>query len=83
MYDAALSRLPSLLKVGSTITVQVDSANTDTEYGGVRESHEYEPIGYYNNFASVELLEPTPGASAGSAVSAAVDMLPPMPARPY
>lgn len=90
MFDAALSRLPPVLKAGSTIVVQVDSANTRSDYGGVRESHEYEPIGYYNNFASLRLLQATAGAGSGVTASAAPAMRStlqqgatlPMPVRP-
>jgi hypothetical protein len=46
-YRSDLSRLPEAIAAGSTLYIQVDSANTGNALGAVRESHE--PGGPYNN----------------------------------
>jgi len=50
--DTGRTNLPNVISVGTTIYVQVDSANTITGFGGVAESHELfgEP---YNNIESI------------------------------
>ena len=50
--DASRTNLPNVISTGSMIYVQVDSANTNTTFGGVLETHENygEP---YNNIMSI------------------------------
>jgi uncharacterized repeat protein (TIGR02543 family) len=53
-YWPELSRLPDNLAAGTTIYVQVDSANTETTYGAVFEGHE-RADGAYDNISSLVL----------------------------
>jgi hypothetical protein len=53
-YWPELSRLPDNLAAGTTIYVQVDSANTETTYGAVFEGHE-RTGGVYDNISSLVL----------------------------
>ena len=48
LYWAEYSNVPSVLPAGVPIYAQVDSANAETDYGGVFESHEWLG-GVYNN----------------------------------
>jgi hypothetical protein len=47
-YRPELSNLPASISAGTPIYVQVDSANTTTNYGNVLETHEI-TNGTYNN----------------------------------
>jgi secreted trypsin-like serine protease len=57
-YRPALSRLPDRLAAGTPLYAQVDSANTETNYGGVHEIHEVDGSGLtYDNVATIVLDE--------------------------
>jgi hypothetical protein len=56
-YSSALSNLPATLPTGTCVFVQVDSANTNTNYGAVREYHEITQ-GAYNNIMGIQLSAP-------------------------
>jgi CSLREA domain-containing protein len=79
-YRADLSNLPVSLAAGTRIYAQVDSANTNTTYGAVLETHE-QAGGPYNNILGV-----TTSASAtlagGAPAIAPAQAQPRMPARP-
>ena len=53
-YWPELSRLPDSLAAGTTVYVQVDSANAETTYGAVLESHEISG-GVYDNIGNLVL----------------------------
>lgn len=53
-----LSRIPGSMPGGTPVYVQVDSANTETSFGGVHEMHEVTGSGLpYNNIVSIVLEE--------------------------
>ena len=55
-FRPELSRIPGSLRAGMPIYVQVDSANTETTFGGVHEMHEVAgSTAPYNNIASFDL----------------------------
>lgn len=54
-FDASLSEYPAVIPAGCQVYAQVDSANTDTEFGAVFEADELEGA-VYNNIASVSLM---------------------------
>lgn len=56
-YFSGLSNLPNLIASGTAIYAQVDSANANTNYGAVLETHEM-VNGQYNNIISVILTSP-------------------------
>jgi ELWxxDGT repeat protein len=58
-YARSKSRYPEVLPTGSTIYVQVDSANVHTDYGGVLETHEISHSAY-NNISSIILTDAVP-----------------------
>ena len=59
-YRPALSRVPPSLAAGTPVYAQVDSANTETSYGGVHEIHETPGAGLaYDNVAFVEVAQDT------------------------
>jgi hypothetical protein len=51
LFRADLSRLPATASAGTALYIQVDSANTATTYGSLREGHERDG-GAYNNITS-------------------------------
>jgi PKD repeat protein len=69
-YWAAYSAVDWPLAAGTPVYAQVDSANADTTYGGVREDHEITG-GPYNN-----VLSTTVAAGGASAPAVAVEGLP-------
>jgi hypothetical protein len=80
LYRADLSTLPSSLAAGTQVYVQVDSANANTNYGGILETHEQNG-GAYNNINNATV--PTGGVKF-NAVSAAehVPVDTQLPSRP-
>lgn len=56
-YRPALSRLPATLAAGTPVYAQVDSANTETTYGGVHEIHE--TVGAALAYDNVSFIEVT------------------------
>ena len=70
-YVATQSSIPTFIPAGTQIYAQVDSANVDTTYGGVLESHEQRGAAY-NNISALTLAqavstEKWPHALAGAA----------------
>jgi len=57
-YWPSLSNVPSTIPIGALIYAQVDSANTESSYGGVLENHEMEG-GAYNNILGPVLSKAT------------------------
>ncbi|NJM41932.1 MAG: hypothetical protein HC853_14840, partial [Anaerolineae bacterium] len=55
-FASAESRFPALIPAGTQIYVQVDSANAQTSYGGVLETHEAEGAAY-NNIRAITLSQ--------------------------
>lgn len=85
-YRPALSRLPGSLAAGTPVYAQVDSANTETTFGGVHEIHETIGSGLaYDNVTFIELTEDVVFAADAPAAeqpgAAAGDELPARPAR--
>ncbi len=79
-YWPSLSNMPSTIPPGTQIYVQVDSANANTSYGGVLETHE-QTGATYNNISSTVAdtsmaMQKTAAAEAATAVSTA-NALPP------
>lgn len=60
-YWSALSSIPGSLAAEVAIYAQVDSANANTDYGGVLESHEMAG-GAYNNILGPVIFQPTAAA---------------------
>src|SRR5690606_16363353 len=59
-YRPALSRAPAWLAAGTLVYAQVDSANTETTFGGVHEIHEVAGSGLpYDNIVAIEVEEDT------------------------
>ena len=61
-YWPELSNFSGTIPAGAAIYAQVDSANTNTDYGGVRERHELLSSGY-NNFMGPVAVAANAGAS--------------------
>lgn len=85
-YRPTLSRVPAWLAEGALVYAQVDSANTETPFGGVHEIHEV--IGAalpYDNVARIEVEEDTVFAVDDAGTQAAApnpdDELPARPTR--
>ncbi len=55
MFDAQNSNFDGQFTQGTAVYVQVDSANADTAYGAVNETHEIHG-GAYNNIAFTTTL---------------------------
>lgn len=65
-FRPLLSRVPGVLPRGTVIYVQVDSANTETTFGGVHEMHEVPgSAAPYNNIMSIVLENDTALSSVG------------------
>jgi len=64
-YWPEYSRFSGALAAGTPVYAQVDSANVDTTYGAVLESHEITG-GEYNNIAGPEFYVPTPPEKGGA-----------------
>jgi hypothetical protein len=67
-YRASLSSLPASLATGTHLYAQVDSANANTSYGAVLETHE-QAGGAYNNVAGASV--PAPITIGGATPTAA------------
>jgi endonuclease/exonuclease/phosphatase family metal-dependent hydrolase len=79
-FRPSLSRVPNSLRQGTLIYAQVDSANTETNYGGVHEMHEVvDSSSPYNNILSIELEQsitlPSPDGTANQS-DKSLDVLP-------
>jgi hypothetical protein len=71
-YVTEYSRVPAVIPAGSTVYVQVDSANTAAGYGAVLDGHE-EAGQPYNNISSLMLTGDTPTEEWQRAAAAAGD----------
>ncbi|MBI4786755.1 MAG: right-handed parallel beta-helix repeat-containing protein [Chloroflexi bacterium] len=77
-YWPSLSNVAVTLAAGTSVYAQVDSANADTNYGGVLENHE-STGGAYNNITGAQLTTGLSVPRAGAARAQAAKKLPRRP----
>lgn len=74
-FDTSLSEYPTVLPAGCRVYAQVDSANTNTEFGAILEADEIGSA-VYNNITSVTLSAPV---STAEWATGAADHIPSIP----